>query len=230
MATGRIPINATAAIQSTIVDAKGDIIAATAADTVARLAVGANGTTLVADSSESVGMKWATPTASSPNYALVGTAATSITGNADFTFTGISGKDSLWIYIAGASINQSNSTRLNININGNTSSGNHNFSNYFQYSTNTPSTAFTINNNFIKTCRIPADSTASANIFLRIDGCNGSGIKPFQFIGVPSTNSGDSEVLFGIGYYTGTAAVTSIRIVNDANNGFDAGTITVYGA
>ena len=35
-------------IQSTIVDAKGDIIAATAADTVARVAVGANGTVLEA--------------------------------------------------------------------------------------------------------------------------------------------------------------------------------------
>jgi hypothetical protein len=42
---------------------KGDIYAASAASTPARLAVGANGTTLVADSSESVGMKWATPAA-----------------------------------------------------------------------------------------------------------------------------------------------------------------------
>jgi hypothetical protein len=59
MATGRIPINATAAIQSTIVDAKGDLIAGTGADAVSRLAVGANGTTLVADSSEATGLKWA---------------------------------------------------------------------------------------------------------------------------------------------------------------------------
>ena len=61
MATGRIPINGTAAIQSTIVDAKGDLIAGTGADAVSRLAVGANGTTLVADSAEATGLKWATP-------------------------------------------------------------------------------------------------------------------------------------------------------------------------
>ncbi len=61
MATGRIPINGTAAIQSTIVDAKGDLIAGTGADAVSRLAVGANGTTLVADSSEATGLKWQTP-------------------------------------------------------------------------------------------------------------------------------------------------------------------------
>jgi hypothetical protein len=48
-------------VAKTIVDAKGDLIAATAADTVARLAVGTNGQTLVADSSTATGLKWATP-------------------------------------------------------------------------------------------------------------------------------------------------------------------------
>lgn len=47
-------------VAKTIVDAKGDLIAATAADTVARLAVGTNGQTLVADSSTATGLKWAT--------------------------------------------------------------------------------------------------------------------------------------------------------------------------
>jgi len=49
------------AIQNAIVDAKGDLITATAADTPARLAVGTNGQTLVADSTASTGLKWATP-------------------------------------------------------------------------------------------------------------------------------------------------------------------------
>jgi hypothetical protein len=56
-------ITAASAINPTIVDAKGDIIAATAADTVARLAVGANDTVLTADSSTATGLKWATPAA-----------------------------------------------------------------------------------------------------------------------------------------------------------------------
>jgi hypothetical protein len=46
-----------------ILDAKGDLITATAADTPARLAVGTNGQTLVADSSTSTGLKWATASA-----------------------------------------------------------------------------------------------------------------------------------------------------------------------
>lgn len=46
------------AIQNAIVDAKGDLIAATAADTPARLAVGTNGQVLIADSTAATGLKW----------------------------------------------------------------------------------------------------------------------------------------------------------------------------
>jgi len=56
-------IGSASAINPTIVDAKGDIIAATAADTVARLAVGANDTVLTADSTAATGLKWSAPAA-----------------------------------------------------------------------------------------------------------------------------------------------------------------------
>jgi len=46
------------AIQNTIVDAKGDLIAASAADTPARLAVGANDTMLVGDSTAATGLSY----------------------------------------------------------------------------------------------------------------------------------------------------------------------------
>jgi hypothetical protein len=63
-------------IPPTTVDAKGDIIAATANDTVTRLAVGANGTVLTADSTQATGLRWATAsggttTASRPNLVYV---------------------------------------------------------------------------------------------------------------------------------------------------------------
>jgi hypothetical protein len=51
---------ANAAIPNAIVDAKGDLIAATAADTPARLAVGTNGQVLTADSTAATGLAWAT--------------------------------------------------------------------------------------------------------------------------------------------------------------------------
>src|SRR5688572_4415675 len=91
----------TGGIATTIVDAKGDIIAATAADTVARLAVGTNGQQLVADSAQTTGLKWSSPTrviaqgssgaaftaalASDPDVIVT----TTLTANCTITFTGL---------------------------------------------------------------------------------------------------------------------------------------------
>jgi hypothetical protein len=46
-------------VQSTIIDAKGDLLAGSAPDTVGRLPIGANGTMLVADATQTLGMAWA---------------------------------------------------------------------------------------------------------------------------------------------------------------------------
>ena len=48
------------AISNTVVDAKGDIIAATADNTVAKLTVGSNGQVLTAASGQSTGLQWTT--------------------------------------------------------------------------------------------------------------------------------------------------------------------------
>jgi hypothetical protein len=71
------------AIQNAIVDAKGDLISATAADTPARLAVGTNGQYLSADSSTATGLKWVSP--SSGALTLTGSASPSASSN--FTIT-----------------------------------------------------------------------------------------------------------------------------------------------
>ena len=58
MTVGRIP-SVEGGIQPTLLDAKGDLIAASAADTPQRLAVGSNDQVLTADSSTATGLKWA---------------------------------------------------------------------------------------------------------------------------------------------------------------------------
>lgn len=52
-----------AAIQLSVIDAKGDLLVGTANDVAARLPVGTNNQILVADSAQAGGVKWATPAA-----------------------------------------------------------------------------------------------------------------------------------------------------------------------
>ena len=82
---------ANAAIAKAIVDAKGDLIAATAADTVSRLAVGANGTVLTADSAEATGIKWAAPASSGKVLQVVTTNKTDTFSTASTALTDLTG-------------------------------------------------------------------------------------------------------------------------------------------
>ena len=75
----------------TILDAKGDLISATAADTPARLAVGTNGQVLTADSSTSTGLKWAAVASGKLLQVVQGTLTTSTSSTATtFTDTALS--------------------------------------------------------------------------------------------------------------------------------------------
>jgi hypothetical protein len=60
------------AIQNSIVDAKGDLISASAADTPARLAVGNNGESLIVDSSQTTGLRYQGSQAAAKNYIING--------------------------------------------------------------------------------------------------------------------------------------------------------------
>jgi hypothetical protein len=77
---------------ATIIDAKGDLVGGTGADTFARLAVGANGTVLTADSVETTGLKWAALPASGKVLQVVAATNTTQVSSTSTTYadTGLS--------------------------------------------------------------------------------------------------------------------------------------------
>ena len=78
---------------ATAIDAKGDLVPGTGADTFSRLAVGANNTVLTADSTTATGLKWATPSSGSMTVLASG----SLSGSA-VNLTSIS-QDYLTLYL-----------------------------------------------------------------------------------------------------------------------------------
>jgi hypothetical protein len=104
---------------ATAIDAKGDLVPGTGADTFARLAVGANDTVLTADSSTATGLKWASAGGSTPVFSLV-TSGT-ITSGTELSITGLSSYDQLFITFTGANCGTSGS-QLNVRFNSSSAS------------------------------------------------------------------------------------------------------------
>jgi hypothetical protein len=87
VASGTGPIPVVTNTVATAIDAKGDLIVGTGADTFARLAVGTNGHTLVADSAETTGLKWAAPAAGGKVLQVVSGTYSTQTTVASTTYT-----------------------------------------------------------------------------------------------------------------------------------------------
>jgi len=72
---------------ATAIDAKGDLIGGTGADTFARLAVGTNGQVLTADSAQATGLKWAAPAGGGKVLQVVTATTTTSVTNSTTTYT-----------------------------------------------------------------------------------------------------------------------------------------------
>ncbi len=106
-------INGTGFVSPTLADAKGDLIVATADDTLARLAVGTNGHVVTADSGETGGMKWAQPGATPTQNTQTGTTYTAVLLDAGKTVT-LSNASAVTLTIpAQASVSWADNTQLN---------------------------------------------------------------------------------------------------------------------
>jgi hypothetical protein len=216
--------NASAAIAKTIVDAKGDIIAATAADTVSRLAVGANDTVLTADSTAGTGLKWAA--VASGGLTLLST--TTLSG-ASTTISSISGAyTNLYCVVFGQTNATADGTML-ISAN----SGASIFTTHTEF-TNASVQNFEANL-YLRLAfdnaayRIFRTSANNAWTFTIENYASTTAYKAISFNGAYVRNSGaDTGGVTGGGGVVTTSAITSLAFANDGGN-FSAGTVLLYG-
>ena len=200
---------------------KGDVYAATAASTVARLAVGANNTVLTADSNYSTGLKWATPAAG--GLTLINAGGTTLTG-ASVSITSIPTTYVNLLVIVRNFKPASDGQELNLQFNSDTGT------NYSSVVAN--GTSLTVNTIWMRITDAADDTVADGAAATTIyDYANTATVRIAN--GLYWGNSSGNTSLFhyrqygGIYKSTGTA-ITSIQFKSSSGN-LTSGTVFVYG-
>ena len=208
---------------ATAIDAKGDLVAGTGADTFAKLTVGANGTILTADSAEATGLKWAAA-ASGGGLTLLST--TSLSG-ATTSITSISG---IYINLLIQIIDGVKSGVGGVNLQFNSDTGSNYADGMVQVEN---STAYPATNNTATSIAIGACGTATAQLSkqaqdIMITNYVSTGTKTLSFTGNVKYASGAINFFTGSGVYVGGSAISSIQ-VNAGGGGYTGGEIKIWG-
>jgi hypothetical protein len=207
--------NANAAVSATVIDAKGDLLAGTAADTLSRLAVGANNTVLTADSAEATGMKWAAA-AGGANFTIVNPGGTTLSGAIEITVSGITAADKIFVTILFAKVTNSSSV-MRPRMNGqdiNTFAGGTKYISSSTYSANNASyTTSAILAGFGNT--IETEAVA----YFYINGASTAGAKVVNFGG-----SVRPDGFIGMTSFTGMAVKETASTVSSVGVRLDTGT------
>ena len=203
------------AISPTLVDAKGDIIAASAADTVARLAVGSNDQVLTADSSTATGLKWATPAAGGMTVIASG----SLSGNT-VTLSSIAQtyKD-LRLVLKNVTISTIDEVRLRLN-----GSSAARYGLTMMRSNSTSTSGGDTDTYWLIGDTLQTTSTPNETVFDLYDYTNSATYK----VGQLNFSDGQTLTKFALLRYKDTTAITSISVIGFSNYTL-GGTYILYG-
>lgn len=205
---------------ATAIDAKGDLVVGTGADAFSRLAIGANGTVLTADSAEATGIKWATAASGGGMTSL---ASGSFSG-ATVSLTSISGSYNSLVLVAynwaPASVNQNLLMRFN------SDSG----TSYVSEVTY----GFSVDSNANATSiRLTGGTNTSSNGLLQVEIPFYASTAAYKYASVgglttPGSGGLATRSAFINGFWNSTAAITSIQLITSSGN-HGAGTYVLYG-
>jgi hypothetical protein len=218
----------TNAIQNAIVDAKGDLIAATAADTPARLAVGTNGHVLTADSTAATGLAWAAA-ASGGMTLLNGPSGTTLSGSSTSISITTTGYVSLFIKMFNVNCSANNVPRMYFNSDSTAA----NYSTYWAGSVGYGTTSgYSVSGEYV-TFGFPTTNGVKAG---NTNNCwtavvtapSGTNRKNVSVDGVFFNDSSYDSNLISNAAWESSAAITSIQIVTTAGT-YSGGTIEIYG-
>ena len=208
------------AIQNAIVDAKGDLIAATAADTPARLAVGTNGQVLTADSTAATGLAWA---AAATSGGMTSIASGSLSG-ASVNIGSIAGTyKSLKLVLTGY---YASSVDATMSFNSNTSS------NYQQVFTSAADNTILTSGGTVTKMYLHQQSGSTSNTtavaVLDVDDyANASYGKIWNLNNYYVGNTGKLIIETNTGFFASTTAITSIQVTTPGT--WSGGTYVLYG-
>jgi hypothetical protein len=211
-------------IPATIFDAKGDLIAASAADTAARLAVGTNGQVLTADSTASTGLAWNTLT--SGGYTLIST--TAMTSGTSITLSSIPSTYK-HLFLTYTGMYNNNSADLAIRFNSDTGT---NYSVWdFGYYGGTFATGGASSLNriaFSDACTTDTSFRSMGSLF--INNYTSTDTRAKMVEGMYSVYNTNQRQRVAQGYYSSSSAISSITLTTTGGVvTFTAGELKLYG-